>query len=266
MTMEPEQTEAAPEQDAPEPEEQAPNEEPETPEDGAPGTETPEAEAEAPYTPDLTTDAGIAEAERRFPTFKAQQEKHRADARNAERQRLVRESGEDRRVQGLVSQLRDRLLDADDQDAPKTVAEALKLNGDYHTDRVSRAVALAAAKAHGWDEDTLKVTLENIERLSGGDLDSFAETVVSASVTAQAKKIAAAEIEKAEKRIQKEADARIAAAVKAAKVEVRQVKDNPPTTSASGASAGRPTTSQWADASFEQRQEWKRNGVEPVLA
>ena len=262
VTMEPEQTPAVEEQPAPEPEEQTP--ESDAPVAEAPETETPEPEPEAPYVPDLSTDAGIAEAERRFPDFKNQRDKIRADARNAEKQRLTRELGEDTRVQHLVSQLRDRLLDADDANVPKTVAEALKLNSDYHADRLSKAAAMAAAKNFGWDDDTLSAVVGAIDTKVGADLDTYANTIFEASVKASAKKEAAAEIEKAEKRIQKDYDAKLAAAKKAMALEAQPQKDSPPTSSGGGAVTGI-TPATWAAATYEQRQEWKKQGVEPVL-
>ena len=252
VTMEPEQTEAVEEQIAPEVEDQVT---PVPPVEDAPEPETPAPEPEA-YVPDLTTVAGIAEAERRFPAFKDQQEKHRLDARNAERQRLTRELGEDTRVHGLVSQLRDRLLDADDADAPKTVAEAFKLNGDWHTDRVTRTLAANAARAYGWDEATLKVTLDNLERLTGGDLDGYAENILTASVTAQAKKQAEAEIAAAEKRFQKKYETDLAAAKKAMALESAPARSSPPSTSGGGSAA--PAANPRA-MSIDEYAAWKQN-------
>ena len=252
MTMEPEQTEAVEEQIAPEVEDQVT---PVPPVEDAPEPETPAPEPEA-YVPDLTTVAGIAEAERRFPAFKDQQEKHRLDARNAERQRLTRELGEDTRVHGLVTQLRDRLFDADDADASKTVAEAFKLNGDWHTDRVTRTLAANAARAYGWDEATLKVTLDNLERLTGGDLDGYAENILTASVTAQAKKQAEAEIAAAEKRFQKKYETDLAAAKKAMALESAPARSSPPSTSGGGPGSG-PVTWESIDKQYTD-SEWMR--------
>lgn len=261
VTMEPEQTPAVEEQPAPEIEDQ---DTPVPPVEDAPEPETPAPEPEA-YVPDLTTVAGIAEAERRFPAFKDQQEKHRLDARNAEKQRLTRELGEDTRVQHLVSQLRDRLLDADDANVPKTVAEALKLNSDYHADRLSKAAAMAAARNFGWDADTLSAVVGAIETKEGADLDTYANTIFEASVKASAKKEAASEIASAEKRIQKEYDAKLAAAKKAFSLEGQPQRQSPPTSSGGGVVAGRTiTSSQYQSGRRQERETWRKEGYSIV--
>lgn len=184
----------------------------------------------------------------------------------AERARLRREAGESSRIQGMVAQLRDRLRDEDDAETPQTVAMFLKANADYEADRIARAAATAAAKNHGWDEATLKSTLELIDRLKGDELDELADALHQNSVKAEAERIAAAKIAEAEKRFQRDYEKKLEAAKKAAAIEAQPRRDAPPTASGGGAATGRPTLAQYASATYEQRQEWRKQGVEPVLA
>lgn len=184
----------------------------------------------------------------------------------AERARLRREAGESTRIQGMVAQLRDRLRDEDDAETPKTVAMFLQANSDHEADRIARAAATAAAKNHGWDEATLASTLELIDHMKGDELDVFAEKLHTNSVRAEAERIATAQTAEVEKRLQKDYDKRLADAKKAFAVESQPRRENPPTASGGGAAAGRPTLKQYEAATSEQRREWMKQGVEPVLA
>ena len=183
----------------------------------------------------------------------------------AERARLRREAGESSRVQQMVAQMRERLRDEEDSEAPQTVALFLKANSDHEADRIARAAATAAAKNHGWDDATLQSTLELIDRMKGDELDEFAEKLHTNSVQAAAERIAATKIADAEKRLQREFEKKLADAKKAAAIESQPRRDGPPTASGGGMANGGPTPAQWAAATYEQRQEWKKQGVEPVL-
>ncbi len=173
----------------------------------------------------------------------------------AERARLRREAGESSRIQNMVAQLRDRLRDEDDAETPATVAMFLKANTDHEADRLARSAATAAAKNHGWDEATLKSTLDLIDRLKGDDLDELADALHRNSVQAEAERIAATKIADAEKRLQREFDRKLADAKKAWAIEAQPSRVAPPTSSGGGAAAG---SMHPREMSIDQYAEWKK--------
>lgn len=256
-----------------------PVEQPDTAETDEPeATET--KEAEEPETPDedtepapldLTTDDGIAAALETNPQLKAFIDHNVANAKNegaqTEKTRLEVEAGSREQTQLAVRQVLaafDSEANPDEIIAKAGEREVTKIGLLYELATSNASVKLAKAMPDALMSN-FDISVEVREEAMGlreqGQFDGYVTTLINGAV--------ASEVEKATEKIKederKSYDKRLVGEIEARKLEANPAKEPAPAIPGGSPGGSGITPTQWHDADFAQRAEWKKQGIDPEL-
>ena len=197
----------------------------------------------------------------RYPALREQyeakaQEREIAGA-NRERARLQREAGKKGQTKQNVQRFLTELgVEAEDTSRLDYFYDLAAANAAYEL-----AQALPDAVLRGFVVP-VEAREKALEMREAGDWDGYVGTIVTSAVEA---KVAALRAED-EKTITKRTNERLAAEMKARGIEKAPIREGaPPRPSASGTPAG-PSPAEYAAATRQQREQWRRDGVSPAIA
>ncbi len=233
--------------------------------EGEPGAGEP-GEPEPP--PEPTNIAALIE---RHPELQAQLDERDDVQRNAGAQQRdalrQREAADNERTQSIVTRALEEARDSDDPDAYRRIA-----SNAIQSNRSFAAVDLAAGYADVLKEHytlTADVRDDAVAKRETGDMDGYVMTMIDGARTGYLREVSLADVPKDSKlhgEITAEVSRRMADEATAKDVEASPKPRAAPAATPGGAPVvgSGPTYTEYAAASFEQRKEWKAQGVEPV--
>lgn len=223
--------------------------------------------------PDGEPDAGTEAAPEsidalleRYPSLREQHQQSQAErdrereiaGANRERARLQRDAGKADQTRVNVGRfLAEQGVEVDDPSRLNYFYELAQANAAYE---LATSLPDAVLRGYPVPVEAREAAVEARER---GDWDGYVTHLVTGAVEAKDREREAA----FEKRVNTETQKRLAAEIKTRGLEKAPVREGAPTRPGGGQSGqSGPTVEQYRTATRAQREAWRREGVNPVLA